>query len=101
MKWLTPEKSGTSSGPRMEPPSPRQSKLLILILLGGIAIGGFLICWYSTKLGVGMANDSQDYVSTARSIVAGRGVRVFNPTAAVGAQWVPLPVFPPMYPEML
>ena len=29
---------------------------------------------YATRLGIGLSGDSLDYVSTARSIVAGRGI---------------------------
>ena len=66
------------------------------ILLLASLTGGFLIA-HGTRLGAGIQGDSVAYLSAARNLAAGHGLRWFNSDGG----FEPLYHFPPGYPALL
>ncbi len=66
-----------------------------ILLLAAVA-GAFLIA-HGTRLGAGIQGDSVAYLSAARNLAAGRGLRWFNSDGG----FEPLYHFPPGYPVLL
>ena len=66
-----------------------------ILLLAAVA-GAFLIA-HGTRLGAGIQGDSVAYLSAARNLAAGRGLRWFNSDGG----FEPLYHFPPGYPALL
>jgi 4-amino-4-deoxy-L-arabinose transferase-like glycosyltransferase len=68
--------------------SPRTRFTLIAAALLLIALFAAGLLWWGTKWGIGLFGDSVTYISTARDVIAGRGLR-------------PVSQYPPLYPLIL
>jgi hypothetical protein len=69
---------------------------IALAALAGIAAASVL---YGTRLGVGLLNDSVNYLRAARGLLDGRGLVVMQAFHFAGA--VPMSHWPPLYPLVL
>ncbi|UCG42601.1 MAG: hypothetical protein JSU73_12180 [candidate division WOR-3 bacterium] len=72
--------------------SPEFGVKYILPVVSGLA-GVALVLFITSKYGIGLAPDSANYVSAARSLLAGRGLLCFDRT--------PFTSWPPLYPLLL
>ena len=70
------------------------SRVQTAILLGGPALlAAGLVCWGTSRYGVGLSPDSIGYLGTARSLLDGRGF--------VNHAGIPFTAWPPLYPALL
>jgi len=73
----------------------RQNQLSIFLAL--IALGGAILMWNSTPLGIGVGYDSVFYLSAADNFLNGSSLSRFDGYGNV----IPLTHFPPLYPLIL
>jgi hypothetical protein len=71
----------------------RRSKLLFVLALLAISLGGMLALWRSTPFGLGLVNDSSYYVEGAANLLAGKGFVRFSG----GGELKPITHFPPLF----
>jgi 4-amino-4-deoxy-L-arabinose transferase-like glycosyltransferase len=67
-----------------------------LIALAGVSAASVL---YGTRVGIGLSNDSVNYLRAARGLLDGRGLIVMQAIHYAGA--VPMTHWPPLYPLLL
>ena len=68
--------------------------LAFTVILSVLSLAGAALIVFSTRrYGVGLSTDSVGYISAARNLVAGAGLRLFT--------GVPLSQWPPLYPALL
>jgi hypothetical protein len=74
-------------------PLTRRTKLLFVLALLAISLGGMLALWRSTPFGLGLVNDSSYYVEGAANLLAGKGFVRFSG----GGELKPITHFPPLF----
>jgi hypothetical protein len=74
-------------------PLTHRSKILFLLALLAVSLGGMLALWRSTPFGLGLVNDSSYYVEGAANLLAGKGFVRFSG----GGELKPITHFPPLF----
>ncbi len=74
-------------------PLTRRSKILFVLALLTVSLGGMLALWRSTPFGLGLVNDSSYYVEGAANLLAGKGFVRFSG----GGEMKPITHFPPLF----
>lgn len=71
----------------------RRSKILFVLALLAVSLGGMAALWKSTPFGLGLVNDSSYYVEGAANFLAGNGFVRFSG----GGELKPITHFPPLF----